>query len=261
LIEKGTPLRQGEIDIKFVLFDPNAKGRQIELLFKLPLPGKLTVAEAKVEVVKYFEQLQTDEKTKRKDGFTLGKPENLRFRELIMQSPSKIYTDKERLADVTRSSYIIPEIAVQKLPEDVTETKTSSKDKFIFLQQFFPQTFSLGPRFEFQTNDDERLSVFRDRICDLAEIDSLGVVSGEHWNTGAKLLLIPKLSWTVTRKGELSKSQPEREDDDDAYFQTYDPTRPVSSLSLSDGTLLLFRDMKDPLKVLTEADEKGIKED
>lgn len=44
---KGKPLRKGEIVIKFVYFDPNAEGQQVTDLFKLPIPGGVTVKEAK----------------------------------------------------------------------------------------------------------------------------------------------------------------------------------------------------------------------
>jgi hypothetical protein len=49
VVEKGKPMRNGEINIKFSYFDANAEAH-LRPLFALPLPGKLTVAEAKKAV-------------------------------------------------------------------------------------------------------------------------------------------------------------------------------------------------------------------
>ena len=126
------------------------------------------------------------------------------------------------------------------------------------------------------------------QICDISGIHDLGVVPGDQWSN-PRVLSIPKLAWTHTRKvcnwdfivftfqycnfqGEKENTKPagDRFDDDPAKMYqysynrnepTYDPNRTVRSYNLSDGDLLLFRDMNVPLKVLTDAEEKKIRED
>jgi len=142
-----------------------------------------------------------------------------------------------------------PDILVQKLPEGKTETKTSERTVVIFLQPFHPETFSLGERFEFETDNDEKLGSFRDRICDLTGITHLGLVP-ERWE-GPKLYVVPDLDWIDT-----TKSKKERES---SHRKGYDPNHSVSSLNLTDGDLLLYKNFDVPLKKLTEEEQKKMK--
>jgi len=223
------------VPIKFIRFEPNNKDTQIDRLFSLTLSGKMTVKEAKIEVYNHFQKLQESEETKRKDGFLLAKPENLRFRRMFMYSPDRVWTDAEHLKDLTRS---YNEIAVQNLPQGQTEIKTSIDMVIIFLQQFHPDTFTLGERVELDTRDDQSMADFKEKLTAFTGVQNLGWASADTWD-GLKLLNIAQLKWY---NGS--------EDD----FQT----KTVRSLGLSDGDLLLYKDTTIHPKQLTDDEKKQI---
>jgi len=223
------------VTIKFIRFEPNNKEAQIDRLFSLSLPGKMTVKEVKVEVYKHFQKLQESEETKRKDGFVLTKPENLRLRRMFISSPDRIWMDTELVRDITR---INNEIAVQNLPEGQSEIKTNSEMAIIFIQQFHPDTFTLGERIEFDTRDEETLVEFKRKLASFTKVINLGWASAEGWD-GLKLLNITQLKWfNGTEDDFLNKT--------------------VHSLGLSDGDLLFYKDTTVPQKELTEDEKKQI---
>jgi len=249
-VELGTPLKSGDVVIRFVLFDPNAE-IQVNELFTVPLSGKLTVAEAKKEVVKLFNERQTDEKTKFTGipDFNIGKPENLRLRDINLNpvTPKYIYMDSELVKNMARNPISSCEIAIQKLPEGTTETKKSRDTIVFFLQEFNEENYTLGKRFEFETNDNETLTSFRDRIAAYAHIPQIGLVSGDSW-IGHNRLDIPHLRWNTPPSH-----------DEDGVAVHLDTSR-VRSLNIQDGDLVLFKDMSVIPMPLNEAEKKEIRE-
>jgi len=119
-----------------------------------------------------------------------------------------------------------------------------------FLQQFFPETWTLGPRFEFTTTDNELLTDFRARIAEHTKIKSIGLVHGENWS-GPKILYIPKLPWNVPPGGGSHFIS--------SFSQNY--AEKVRSLGLQDGELILFKDMDAKLVELSPEEEKSKKEE
>jgi len=257
-IERGKPLRKGEIPCKWILYDLIKDSR--EDLFELALPGKLTVKEVKAELIKHWKELQANEPGKRKDLLP-DDPSLLRLRNLYTTSLSTIHMDHKQLKDITSRFYnYANDIFVQVLPEGKTETKTSDEIVVLVLRQFHPDRYELSPPIEFDANKDEKLGEFRDRISKLAGISpsSLALASVESCDI-QKILRIPThLKWIP------------RPDDDTEHhskyarystYDTYDTNRLVRSLNLSDGNMLLYRDLSVPLKQLTEEEEKKIKEE
>jgi len=245
-VERGKPLRQGEMNIKFSYFDPNAN-KQIIPLFQHAIPGKLSVAVAKEAVFAHFNELQADPTKKLKDDITLCLPHQLRLREVRGISPGKIFLDTNTVKDMCQGLvFTSPDILVQKVLEG--EVKTSRDTIVIFLQQWCPSTWTLGPRFEFTTEDDEKLSTFRDRLCERTGIASIALASASGWE-GPDVLSLPNLKWNVPASGLDEGKQ-----SGNAYIHNLKGT--VRSLILADGDLLLFKDTTEELKELTPEEKK-----
>jgi len=213
-------------------------------LAHLPCPS---VAEAKAEIVKIYNERQANEKTKFTgiSGWEITNPEQLRFRDIFLSpvAPRNIFMNNETVSMMTRNLIIsTPEIAVQKLPDGEKETKNHKDTIVFFLQEFFPETFQLGKRFEFETNDDEEISNFKDRLSKKTGINHIALASGESW-VGHPILEIPTLRW--------QDSVPENAS---SYYCR------VLSLHISDGTLVLFKDASKELCTLDEETKKQLLE-
>jgi len=191
-VEKGKPLRQGEIPCKWILYDL-IKDTKYDL-FDLALPGKLMIKEVKEALVKYW--IEANEQTKRKDNVVFtDDPSRLRFRNVYGSRPSSIHMDHKTLKDVA-GRYFASEVYVQILPEGKTETKTSEDTVVIILRQFHPDKYELGPSWEFDAYNDEKLGDFRDRISTLTSIPaaSLALASADLFDI-QKILRVPSLKW------------------------------------------------------------------
>jgi len=223
----------------------------MEPLFQLPVPSNILVSEVKLMIVSHFEELQKKDETKRKtEPYSLGKPENLRIREIFFQAPSTVISDKTTLKEFfAHKSTFALEIMVQMLPEDQTETKTSNDQVYFFLQQFHPETFTLGPRFEFETRDSEKLVSFVQRVKDHTGVKSLAFYNCDSWDD-VKLL---DLKWV-----EIEES--DRVNSNSSKF-VYAPDRTVLSWRITDGDLYLYKDASVPLKELSDEEKKKIKEE
>jgi len=254
-IEPGKPMRRGEFEIKWKLFQPNAVN-YLEPLFKMAIPSKMTIKETKEELVKFFDEQQKNDSTKRKtEPFSLGKPENLRIREGFLQAPSTIFPDATPIKEAVgaKAHYTSPELLVQMLPAEETESKTNSDQVVFFLQQFFPEKYMLGPKFEFKTNDNEKLGSLVQRIKTQTIIENLSLHSCDSWDD-IKLLSVPDLRWT-----DVVEETPENKN---SYAKlVYAPDRTVKTWRITDGDLYLFKDANAMLKELTPEDKKAIMEE
>jgi len=245
-------MRRGEFDVKWKLFLPNAVNHT-EFLFQLPVPSNYSMKDTKEEIVRHFNELQKSDETKRKtEPFSLGKPENLRIREIFFQAPSNVLCDSQLIREIFASKNAlsgVPELLVQMLPEGQSETKTSNDQVFFFLQQFHPDKFELGQRFEFEVRDSEKLSSFVQRIKQHTGINSLAISVCDHWDD-PKLL---EAKWTEIIESDKPQSHVSK--------LVYAPDRTVLSWRISDGDLFLFKDSSVPPKTLTDEDKQKLKED
>eukprot|EP01124_Arcella_intermedia_P006006 TRINITY_DN1351_c0_g1_i2.p2 TRINITY_DN1351_c0_g1~~TRINITY_DN1351_c0_g1_i2.p2 ORF type:complete len:522 (+),score=126.62 TRINITY_DN1351_c0_g1_i2:1779-3344(+) len=221
------------ININFVRFEPNIKETQVEKLFTLPLPASLTVKEAKSIAFNHFQKLQESEETKRKDNFTLAPPERLRLRRMFMYLPDRIFLDTDVLRDITK---IYKEIAIQNLPEGVTEMKTQS-NTFIFIQKFDPQTFTLSPKIEIEISESQPISEFKSKLAQITGIENAVWTAVDGWEV--KMLQLPEATWY---DGTEEKHRNEI----------------VKLFGFSDGDLLLYKDPTIPTKELNEEEQKQI---
>eukprot|EP01123_Difflugia_compressa_P011954 TRINITY_DN4952_c0_g1_i1.p1 TRINITY_DN4952_c0_g1~~TRINITY_DN4952_c0_g1_i1.p1 ORF type:complete len:1123 (+),score=226.28 TRINITY_DN4952_c0_g1_i1:470-3370(+) len=258
-VERGKPLRQGEVICKCILYDLEKDKR--DFLFEIPLPGKLTIFEVKTEIVKHWNQTQSNEATKRKDDLTIpNDPSRLRIRNVYDTRISTIHADSKLLKDVSGKFYgYNTDLYIQVLPEGRTETKRSDDTVIIILRQFHPESYDLGPCWEFDANKDEKLGDFRDRIAKEANINpsTLSFAMADMGDLN-HILRIPDLNWHPKLEEE---PQQEKKSRYYHYYQDiYDPDRFVRSLNLFEGDILLYRDTSIPLKQLSEQEITKIKE-
>jgi len=250
-IELGVPMKSGELNLRFVVFDPNTEV-QVHELFTIPLSAKLTVAEAKVEIVRIFRERQLDEQTKFTGipDWDIGNPENLRLRDINLNpvNPRNIYMDEDTVRTMSRNlMFTIPDIAIQKLPEGMAENKQSKATIIFFLQEFNNETYTLGKRFEFDTNDNESITSFRDRIAKTTNIAHIGLVGGDSW-IGHNRLDIPHLKW----------NEPPACDENGT--PVYTETSKVRSLNIQDGDLILYKDLSVIPMPLNDEEKKIIRD-
>jgi len=188
-----------------------------------------------------FDQFQL-EKEKLKLPWDMKNPDNLRLRDMTGNSPKNVYSDFQTVKDLGKGYvYSTSEVCVQNLPNGETETK--EKDEIVFfLQQFFPQDYTLGERWEFKTTEEELLVDLRTRISEKTGIKNIGLAQCSSWS-GPELLNIPKLAWNKHNSG---------------YMHSYFAGK-VRSLALGDGELVMFQDMDAMLAELTPEQQKKLK--
>jgi len=160
------------------------------------------------------------------------------------------------LKDIIQKYQNPPEVILSILPENEKEDKISDDHIVLILRQFHPEKYELGTAIEITANKDEKIIDIKSRIAATIGIplESLSMAPADTYDL-QNILRLPKLNWYPG---------PE-EDKKDYYKQKYsdilDPDRPLRSLMLEDGSILLYRDLSVPRKILTDAEEKKIMED
>eukprot|EP01130_Rhizamoeba_saxonica_P000691 TRINITY_DN1062_c0_g1_i1.p1 TRINITY_DN1062_c0_g1~~TRINITY_DN1062_c0_g1_i1.p1 ORF type:complete len:1244 (+),score=371.90 TRINITY_DN1062_c0_g1_i1:66-3797(+) len=268
-IEKGSPLRSGELPLKVVAFDPTKEEKQTLSLFSTALPGTMSVEEAKIAIYKQFlvekeneanrESADEDEERVLAD-YDMPTPENMRLRDLFSSAPSKEFSDDETIKNVCRGrTYTTPKIAVQPiLNPDARRSKRG--DYLVFLQQFIPSEFKLGPITEIVTSDSESLSSLRSRITEMTNVENLALTSYRFG--GIRLLSLPKTQWLEPEESEEgddnegSEEESSSEEDRRSYYKRYSKT--VSKLRLRGGYIIVFKDNEEELKELTMEERNAL---
>jgi len=257
LVQTGKALRHGEILCKYILYDINTETKTE--LFELALPSKNTLLEIKTQLVKYFAEQQSSEQTKKKYpvNFTFPtNPEQLRIRHMLGQRCSSVHPNAKLLKDIIQKYHNPPEVFLSILPENEKEDKVSDDLIVIILRQFHPESYDIGTALEITANKDEKIIDIKTRIASLIGIplERLSMAPADNYDL-QNLLRLPKLHWYP---------RPD-EDKKDHYKQKYsdilDPDRPLRSLMLEDGSILLYRDLTVARKVLTDTEERKIMED
>uniref|UniRef100_A0A6B2KX25 Ubiquitin carboxyl-terminal hydrolase 47 n=1 Tax=Arcella intermedia TaxID=1963864 RepID=A0A6B2KX25_9EUKA len=239
MIEKGKP---GDIKLKFYHYDLIEEEKVY--LFDMTLPGTFTIKDVKTEFMKHWNSLQSNET---KNKITLGdNPEKLRMRDLSGTKPSTIYMDDQLLKEVGSSTS--QDIYVQRLEH--IETKVSEDIVIIVLRRFHPDTYSIDPPIEFEAYLNETIAEFRKRISDFSSIPVHHLSLSIHSNYNFYSVLdFPSLKWIPRLKENPKKG------DDEKVFE-----RLVRSVSFYEGDTLLITDLSVPLKQLSEAEEKQVKD-
>jgi len=125
----------------------------------------------------------------------------------------------------------------------------------IILRQFHSDKYELGNQWEFDLHKDEKLGTFRDRISSITGISSISLAPADLYEV-QDILHIPSLKWHPDPDEDAKHSYTSY-----YYYDRYDPSRLVRSLNLSDGDMLLYRDLNIPIKKLTNEEERKIKDE
>jgi len=255
-VEKGKPLRRGELPCKFFLHDLEKETK--EELFQAALPGAKTIQEIKVEIVNRWKEIQASDPKKANLNLP-DNPEQLRLRNFWGTSkPYMVFMDQKTLKEMVQAHKYnyssTNEICVQILPEGEKETKLSEDTLVMILRQFYPDKYELGPPFEFNLLKDEKLGAFRDRISAHTQIASISLATADSYDI-QNVVHIPHLKWLPDSDEDNRSSYFHN------YYDKYDPSRLVRSLNFSDGDMLLYRDLNVPFKKLTYEEERKIKDE
>eukprot|EP01130_Rhizamoeba_saxonica_P016185 TRINITY_DN7432_c0_g1_i1.p1 TRINITY_DN7432_c0_g1~~TRINITY_DN7432_c0_g1_i1.p1 ORF type:complete len:1286 (-),score=382.09 TRINITY_DN7432_c0_g1_i1:31-3888(-) len=268
-IEKGSPLRSGEVPMKIVAFDPNnEEGKYFKSLFEFVLRGDITIEEAKTDIFNHFQQLQEKEETAI-EGYEMPTPEEMILREKFSSTPSTVLLDTKTVRMSARGNYSTPTLVVQRVPVDEPRKKSLS-DKVVFLQQFIASEYALGTLQQIIVKDSESLSSLRKRITEITGVENVAVSSAK-WNS-IRLLSLPKSLWFEPEDTEDNESEESSEEEKPKQRQTghyrygssaysrYNISRKkdVRRLRLKDGDIIIFKDNEEPLKELSMEDRTKI---
>jgi len=192
----------------------------------------------------------------------MNDPARLRLREIFSRFPSNVLMDDQQIRSVIKSTYATPKIAVQILPEGETEKKTSLIEIVVFVQQFIPELYELGEKFEMIVTNNQELDEFRSQITEKTGVTNIGFVSQDRWDT-TKVLSLAKANWVAPKELKKEEDPDSDSDSDDPYrhLNKYaNQENKVRKLKLRDGDLVIFRDLKAELKELTKEELSKLQE-
>ena len=136
-VEKGKPMKEGEVKIQFTLFKPEKLGAGFEDLFEMLVPDTMTIKQLKQDLsVKLKNEKQID-----------IPPAYLRVRETVSKSPTKVYLDDQTIKSIVQYySLHSKALLVQLL--STPEPCQNEGDFACFVQVWSPSKYQLGERFE-----------------------------------------------------------------------------------------------------------------
>jgi len=250
-------MRKGEVVIKFFTSSYSKDGYEINDLFKLALPEKMSIREAKTEIIKHFNELQKSEETKK--PFEIGDEDHFRLRELFFRCPSSIFLDTATVKEAAR--LFSPELAVENIPNGEIKVKGNI---VIFIQQFFPSRYEVGDVHEISTTNDEELDGLRKRITELTGCKNVVLTIGERWESCKLMNIYSLYSFKPSMKGTDEKE--ESSDDEDEYLRskginikkTTSTIYSVRRLNCRDGEIVYFWDNSEELKKLTDEEKRAL---
>jgi len=211
--------------------------------------------EVKSRIIKHFEELQANEQTKKKYSFTFPTdPAHLRIRALLGHRPGNVHPNSKYLKDILAKYQNPPEVIFSILPESQKEDKVTEDQIVLMLRQFHPDKYELGNVIEITANKDDKIGDIKLRIASIVGIplERLTMATADTWDLQS-ILRLPKLNW-YPRPEEDKK-------DRSKYADSLDPNRPLRSLMLDDGSILLYRDLSVARKMLTSAEERKISDE
>jgi len=140
------------------------------------------------------------------------------------------------------------------LPENQSEDKLTDDHIVLMLRQFYPDKYELGNVIEITVHKDEKIIDIKSRIAGIIGItlEQLTMAVTDIYDIQF-VLHLPKLPWYPRPQEDKKESHKHKQ-----YSDIYDPNRPLRSLQLEDGSILLCRDLSIPRKLLTPSEEKKI---
>jgi len=231
LIEKGRPLKEGETKMNFFFFDPLLKRNKepFEDLFEMNVDETISMPALREIIAKRMKEDKNIEIS----------PENLRIREVFSKSPSKVLRGNGTLKDAVNVLYNGKSLAIQEL--DGPEQAKGEDSLSLFIQQFFPSKYEVGPKLELILSENTPIPEFKRMLSTKYDIKNVGIAKAPGLWPGPDLLDVPNLDWDRQIPEYISSVQV--------------GTLGTAPLYLRDGDILYFRDNDEPLKELSK-DEK-----
>jgi hypothetical protein len=231
LVEKGSPLREGETKINFYFFDPQLKRfkEAFEELFEMNIDETIAMSALRENLAKRMKEDKNIEVN----------PEHIRIREVFSKSPSKVLRGNGTLKDALNVLYNGKSLAVQEI--EGPEQAKSEDSLSLFVQQFYPSKYEVGQKVEMILTETTPISEFKKMIASKYDIKNVGIAKAPGLWPGPDILDVPTLDWDRQIPEYISSVQV--------------GTLGTAPLYLRDGDILYFRDNDEPLKELSK-DEK-----
>jgi hypothetical protein len=169
----------------------------------------------------------------------------MRLRELYSRNPAKVYKDKNTLKDSCNVLYSGKSLALQQLPHE--EDVKLDTDIAIFVQQWFPAKYEVGPKFELTINENKPVSALKSLLCEKYGLSNIGLAKVMGSWPGPDLLDIPDLYW--------NKDVPEWQGEGKAGSIGHTP------YYLRDGDILIFKNNDEIEKELTKEEKNKMEKE
>jgi hypothetical protein len=260
---KGTPLGKNEGLFKFSLFHITDESFELVDLFQQSYDKEITIGDLRpifLQQFKEWKERPVTEDPEKKDSdpekkepevkpldpkYDLGDdPSRLRFRVMTAGYPSDVLPDDETMQKASRNLvYTIPQLSVELLPPGVDEGKDARNNQ-VWVQQFFPENWTLGPKMNFYVTALQEISELREEIKEKTGVADASLSSCEKWDM-FNILEIPEFAWYKAP---------------DPTKKTYNALKNVRSLRPRDGTILFFKDPAVELAKLEDDAKKALME-
>jgi len=233
-IEKGQPMKEGQLKLEIVLFDPylkrqSEKKEPVEEIFSTIADESNTVGEFKIQLSKKFKD----------DKLIDFDPKFMRVREVFQNDkPYKVFNNDVSVKNFGKSFYD-KKLMVQWLDEpDISRKDT---EVWIFVQQFFPSKFSVGERYEILIEKNSSIDDLKKLLSAKFAIKHLGITTKSVDWPGVPLLNVPDLYWDESKSSGMSRT----------YY----------SMSYVEGECIYFKDNKESLKELSPEEKKELEKE
>jgi len=177
----------------------------------------------------------------------LGTPDKLRIRHLYSRYPAAALIDDSTLKEASRSHLSFTELAVQKI--DTEFPNLTKESNLVFLQQFFPSRYEFGERFELIVLLSDSLDELRKLVHEKTGCQNISFTEAERYDA-FNVLELSEVEWFDPKDPKEQKSIT------DSQKSSYKSK--VKALYPRDGYLILFKDLNEPWKKLTEEERKKI---
>jgi len=162
---------------------------------------------------------------------------------MYSSGPSKVFRGNGNIKNSSMSLYNGKTLGIQPLPEP--EVVIAESDLVIFLQQWFPSKFEVGPKIEMVVSENMTLTEFKQFLSTKYGITNVGISKPSGSFPGPDILEIPEADW--------DRKIPE-------YSYSYSSIRMgalgSAPLYVHDGDIVLFRDNDELLKELTKEEKR-----
>jgi len=162
--------------------------------------------------------------------------------------PAKVFRGTGNIKNSSMSLYNGKTLAIQQLSEP--EVVIGESDVVIFLQQWFPSKFEVGPKIEIVISENMTLVDFKQMLSNKYGITNVGISKPPGSFPGPDILEIPEADWD-RKVPEYSYS----------YTSIRLGTLGSAPLYVRDGDVVLFRDNDEIFKELTKEERRKLEKE